>query len=137
MNLDVLVESKIHGISIEPRQEGSDVVLSIVDNDGVRWRLVASSVSDMLATEMRTQNIIDHVVIVGASDEANDSVRQKVYYLLRGKDAETKSDLRWKGVEAVLHDISMSNKCLIEVEPVYGVYVLLIAKSISLERELR
>lgn len=134
MNFDALIECKINGISVVEKMDGQSVLVSIEDNDRNAWILTASAVGDLIVEEMRLQNIIEQISMFEGPAVDNEDARRKIFFLLRGKYPESKIDLVWGGVEKVVADISVGNCFLLEIEPVYGAYVLMIAQSISLER---
>ena len=134
MNLDALVEVMIRGISVAKGTGGRSVLVNMEDNDGNVWILTASEVSELLVEEMRLQNIIEQIVLFDGSAVDSEDARKKIFFLLRGKYPESKDDLAWDGVEKAVADISNGKTCLLEIAPVYGAYVLLIARAISLEK---
>ncbi len=132
MNFDAFVECKINTVSVVETTEGDNVLIYIIDHENNQWLLTASTVSDLLLNEMRLQNIIDRINLF---DKNNiEDVREKIFYLLRGRNSENKEELAWEGVEKVVKNTQASKSVFLEIEAVYGAYVLLIAKDIVLSR---
>ena len=138
MDFGSLVESMIYGISIskQPGEYSSSkhiVSIDIEDNYKNRWSLTATGVSDLCIKSLCIQNIIHEVYLFEGVSSDCDDVRNKIHFLLDAGDQSNKNDWVWKLVEQFVTSISAGQACLLEIEPVCGAYILMIAESISLK----
>lgn len=99
-----------------------------------RMRIVATGVDDYVVSDMRLMNIIDRVNIFDAGnirDEAT-KVAQKIFFIMQGKEPDP-ADLKWPPLQEKMTCIQKGTLKLLEIEPVYGAYILILSKSFNLE----
>jgi hypothetical protein len=135
MNWDMLVEGKIHGLSISSTEPLPNVSIDIVCRKQQRWRLTATHVTQLLSNEMRLQNIIDEVRLVDSAHLAAEEgdCRAAIYFLMHGREAEAEEQLNTQGIDEVIHAIATSQSQLLLVRAVYGATVVLLADQVTLE----
>jgi len=137
MNLDAFIEYEFDSVSVVATSEGDNVLIRILDHEKNRWELTASTVRYFVLNGMCLQNIIERIGIYDASNiEAEfEAVREKIFFLLQGRYPEAKDESVLKDViEKIFRDIRTSRCLLLEIKPVYGAYILLIAGQVSLDR---
>ncbi len=131
INLSELVEADFLSVTISSAEKS--VKLLISDRRGIQWSIHAEGVDDVLVTGMRRSNIIDRVNFVAKRNEITDEVRDKIYFLMREKYPLPK-DLEWSPFMEKIHVIEAEKLCFLEIEPVYGAMVLLLAKKIEVKK---
>ena len=137
MNFDKFVECEFDSVSVVSTPEGDGVLIRILDHEKKRWELTASRVRYFLLTDMCLQNIIESIGVVDefTVDAEFEATREKIFFLLQGRYPEAKDELVMKDfIEKILKDIRTSQCLLLEIKPVYGAYVLLIASHVSLHQ---
>ena len=120
-----------HLIGIKVYQADKVAVLSLQEPAGKGWLLTATEVSEFMVLQMRMQNIIDRISIWNATSNDID-YRSKLYSLIHGKSVEGKDDLNSPVINKAVETIQRGDAVLIELEPVYGALVLILAKEVSL-----
>ena len=138
VNFDNFLECEFDSVSVISTSEGSGVLIRILDHEKKRWELTASSVCYFVLNGMCLQNVIERIWICDASNlvETFEVVREKIFFLLQGRYPEAKDELVLKDViEGILKRIMASQCLMLEITPVYGAYVLLIANRVSLHQE--
>lgn len=120
-----------HLIGIKVYQTDKVVVLSLQEPAGKGWMLTATEVSEFMVLQMRMQNIIDRVSFWNTTSNDID-YRSKLYSLIHGKYVEGKDDLNSPVITKAVETIRRGDAVLIELEPVYGAHVLILAKEASL-----
>lgn len=137
MNLDAFIECEFDSVSVIPTPEGDSVLIRISDHEKKRWELTASGVRYFVLNGMCLQNIIERVGICDASnvDAEFEATREKIFFLLQGRYPEAKDELVLKDVIGKIFQSIRASQCLLlEIKPVYGAYVLLIADQVSLHQ---
>lgn len=134
MNFDFLIETEIQGISIFKTTQNSDVLILVLDHQKNKWILTAHTVDTFSMNYMCLYNIIDRISILDETNTSEDELRKIIFSLLRGVDANKTEELEWKKINEILQKIRLSEFILLEIEPVSGAHILLIAKNISLQK---
>lgn len=137
MKWDILVESQIRALSISSAEPHPDVSIEIVCRAQQRWRLTATHVTHLLASEIRLQNIVDDVTLVDSAHlgaEEGDT-RAAIYFLIHGCEAEAGEQLTTQAIDEVISAISRSQSQLLLIRAVYGATVVLLADKVTLELE--
>jgi len=100
-------------------------------------KIVATGVDDFVVNEMRLSNIVDRVNRFDAMENADEGakVARRLYFLMRGTEPSL-SDLEWPALLEKLARIKDGALSLLEIEPVYGATVLVLAEDIRLESML-
>jgi len=130
MNFSDCVEGHLTGISVDEESKGVD--FSIRLQAGRSVVLSARGVTQLAVSEFREKNIIDRVNAWGHESKVSD-FQHLLVELLTGQ-----TDLAVDGafsslIERQLKAINAGETVLIEIEPVYGARVLMLAKSIALQ----
>lgn len=135
MSFEQFIECEFDSVSVISTLEGDNVLIRIVDHEKKRWELTSSTVRYFVLNGMSLQNIIERIDIYDASniDQKFDVVREKIFFLLQGRYPETNDKFVLTDViDKIYQDIKISKCTLLEITPVYGAYVLLIAGQVSL-----
>ena len=138
MNLwDLLCEATIDAVFLYPAAKEIRIDLTIPWEKRPKCKLVASGVEDFLVNEMSLSNIVDRLIRYDEKRLVLDKneVAQRLFFLMRGKNA-SETDLAWPALEKNLSLIRSGDLTLIEIEPVYGASILLLAKTITLEEKI-
>lgn len=125
--LKSLIEATVEYVNIDP--VGKKLCIGIVSaNKEKLIQIVADGVDDLLVNDLRLSNIIDQVLIheVGESSE----VAERLFYFLRGVKP-TPSDLEWEVLKNKLACIKKGDLTFIEIEPVYGAVIMILAARIE------
>ncbi|WP_026096991.1 hypothetical protein, partial [Ideonella sp. B508-1] len=99
-----------------------------------RKQMWQTGVDDLVVNEMRLSNIVDRVNRFNANDiqEEGSEVMSRLFFLMRGEEPEP-SDLEWPALQEKRASIRAGKLSLLEVEPVYGATILILAKDFRLE----
>ncbi len=141
INFNEFVECEIDSVSVVKGSQLNNIEICISDHNNQKWKLIAIDTSEFIMEEVRLQNIIQNIYlydknnITGLKNNAeSESLRKKVFYLLRGRQPENNQDLTWGGVNNIVEGIKSSKQVFLEIEAVYGASTLLISKSISISK---
>lgn len=129
MSWDCLIEAEL--VSIKTSIANRCVELSVSDHQDNNWVVCADGVDDFLVSEMRLTNIIDKTVLVGGQEDVSDSVKERVYYLMRGEFPVAR-DFDWAPFREKIKSIQRGELFFFEMVPVYGAHVIVIAERVSL-----
>lgn len=140
MKIDDFIECDINSVSVVSEPNGRKKVLfCILDHNKNKWELCADDVKYFLLNGMCLQNLIESINLYKTSNinECLEDVRSKVFYLLQGRypEAQDEEFLR-EVVEKKIDDIKASTSLLLEIQPVYGAYILLMTSGISITQIL-
>lgn len=138
MNFDAFIECVFDSVSIESLAEGQNVHIRILDHEKNRWILTATAVNAFSLNDMCLQNIIDHISLYDMSNVDSDieGIQRKIFFLLQGRFPVAEDELILKeSIERIFKDIRESRSLLLEIEPVCGAEVLLLAKHVFLHCE--
>jgi hypothetical protein len=125
-----VTEAYLLGVSTEPTRR--EVTLTFRDPGGRReFRLVAAQVEYMVIDEFLHQNIVHEVRLFGSGTERR-VVQDLLASLYYNKDS---ADVVEDGLQSRLEESTRfvldGRRALLEIEPVYGARVLLLAESIE------
>lgn len=131
---DELVESTIESIHTDSKNKRVYIQLTCVWEGGGRRRLSAVGVDDFFANEMRLSNVVEQVKIFDSTcNEVSDAeLADRLFFLMRGKEL-TPPDLEWSQLLNKMSRIRSGELVLLEVEPIYGVSVLILAEEVWIE----
>lgn len=129
-DLDRFVEGRLTGVQVSSDEMA--VSLSLCEADGCRWKLEASEVSDFMVLEMRLQNIVDRGLIWDAS-HTEVALREKLAVLVHGSSRRS-DETEALPVTSQLELIMSKRAELVELEPVFGAHVLILAAKFALEK---
>lgn len=134
MNLDHLVECVIHTVSVVNNDAGIHVKFFILDHERKHLALMACGTNNFILDGMRQQNIIDNVNVFDSNDMKKDDTKNKLFYLVSGRQLDSKENLSWawKLVEERIEKMKSSKEIMVEIEAVSGAYVLLTANRLLL-----
>jgi len=130
-DLNSLVEAAVHSIQVDPSRKEVRIELSYAGSDK-KAVLFAGGVDDFVADEMRLSNVVDRVKVFGAEEDADSSTANCLFYLMRGRLPDA-GELEWPALQDRLTAIRSGALTLLELEPVYGAKVLLLARVIELQ----
>ncbi len=127
LNIADCVEAHIVEVRVPEQTKSVRIVLRLVGGDTAV--LTAECVDRIIANEFREQNIIDRITVWdGRSDREN--IQRRLGELI-GNDiipADHFSSL----IASEMELIAKGEKILVEIEPVYGVWLLMLTKRISI-----
>lgn len=131
---DLLIESTIDSIRVDSdyKEVWIDVTCAWEGKD--RKRIVATGVDDFVVNEMRLLNVVDRVSRFDANHIKDDSdeIARRLFFLMQGREPSS-SDLEWPSLRENLIRIQEGALCLLDVEPVYGAKILILAEDFRLE----
>jgi hypothetical protein len=129
-----LVESTIDAIHVDSTNKAVVIEVTCAWEGKGRKRIVATGVDDFVVNEMRLSNIVDRVSRFGAVDfnGKNAEIARRLFVLMRGKEP-SQSDLEWPALKNKLACIRDGSLCLLEIEPVYGATIMILATGFRLE----
>ncbi|HWX66567.1 MAG TPA: hypothetical protein VNZ27_09105 [Rhodanobacter sp.] len=128
MNLDALVEAKLISITFSGHNQAE---LAILDVTGKEWLILAEQVDDLFIDEMRMQNLIDEIIFIESSTLLSDAMKKSIYCLMRG-EASINIDFEWEPFKDKIKIIESGALSVLEIVPLYGAYILLLAKKINI-----
>ena len=129
VDFDRFVEG--HITTIETNDQAKSVCIEITDRYGKKARLVASGVREVVAIEMRLQNIIDRISVWNSASK--DSLyRESLHLLICGTLSVRSDDLNSPIIDTVVDSIKRGELIFLEIEPVYGALILLTGKEVSI-----
>ncbi|OYY93774.1 MAG: hypothetical protein B7Y41_09910 [Hydrogenophilales bacterium 28-61-23] len=128
---DSLVEANLYSINVDPTQKEVRIELAYAGSNA-RLVLFATSVDDFVADEMRISNVIDRVRVFGAGDAGDPDTADCLFLLMRGRFPNA-GELEWSALQDRLAAIHRGALTLLEIEPVYGAKILLLAGEIKLQ----
>lgn len=133
MDWDSLVEARLDAIRVDNARKEIRIDLTCPWEGNKPIQIVGIGVDDFCATGMRLSNIVDRVTQYGSEDVKHHSleVARRLFVLMRGDDP-TPSDLEWPSLRERLTAIESGALVLLEMEPVYGVTVLILAEAFSI-----
>jgi hypothetical protein len=134
VDLESLVEATIDAIRVDSANKEVRIEVTCAWDGKLREQVVATGVDDFVVNEMRPSNIIDRVSRFNADNisDKGDELARRLFFLMRGKEASP-SDVGWPPLQEKLGRIRDGALELLEVEPVYGATVLVLAESFRLE----
>ena len=134
--LSNFVEGYVTGIFVTNLSSvGRAVSIFLLDRDRDNFVLKAEGVEKFIANEMREQNIIDRINVWNAKSDEN-SFRQILTTLISGKSEYEKLDDAFLPlIDQHIGAVRDGKKILIEIEPVYGVSVIILARNVSLTKQ--
>lgn len=130
LDFSKFVEGHLTGLMVYQTEKRATLFLQ--EATGKNWVLTATDVSEFITLQMRMQNIIDRISIWDASNDEVD-YRGKIFPLIHGKFVEEKDDLNSPVINQTIETIRRGDAVLVELEPVYGALVLILAREVSLD----
>lgn len=129
---DVLTEATIDAIRVESTKKEIRIDVTCRWEGEKRKQIVAQGVDDFVVNEMRLSNIIDRVTRLDAGDGQETETARRLFFMMRGRKPDT-SDLEWPVLLEKLSRVRTGALILMELEPVYGATVIMLAESFQLE----
>ena len=131
---DALIEASIDAISVDPVKKEIRINLTCMGQEQKRKQIVATGVDDFVVYEMRLSNIVDRVTQFGTNVVAQEEpeIAKRLFFMMRGREPDS-NDLAWPVLIEKLTRIQDGTLRLIEIEPVYGATVMVLARSFQLE----
>lgn len=129
---DVLTEATIDVIRVEPMKKEIRIEVTCRWEGERRKQIVVRGVDDFVVNEMRLSNVIDRVTRLEASDGQEAETSRRLFFMMRGRDPDA-SELDWPVLSEKLARIRTGTLSLMELEPIYGASVMMLAESIQLE----
>jgi hypothetical protein len=96
-----------------------------------RYALTGFDVSKLMVDEFRLQNIVDQISIYDA-DSPLELVKEQVWYLLYGAEVDRSIAGYDEAVSKVVHQIQAGTQKLLGIEPIYGAWLLVLAREFEL-----
>lgn len=126
------VEAHVTGILFSEDDKG----MSIFFRGQARHRstLVAEGVDRFVADKLREQNIVDRIHLWDSASEPND-YWDSLALLLSGVRSDERNEAFWLPVtEREVVAIERGEKVFVEIEPVYGGWIVFLAASIAIKK---
>ncbi|GGL65014.1 hypothetical protein GCM10009091_53790 [Pseudomonas brenneri] len=127
-----LTEATIDGIQVDSTKKEVLINITCMWGSIKRKQIIAKGVQDFTVNEMRLSNIIDRVTRLYADPPQEYETARRVFLMIRGHEPSI-SDLEWPTLLDYLEKIRQGTLTFIEIEPVYGATITLLAESIQLE----
>lgn len=129
-----LVEATIDAIRVDRANKEVWIDVTCAWGGKDRKQIVATGVDDFVVHDMRLSNIVDRVnrFDASASKDEGAEVARLLFFLMRGTEPSP-ADLEWPAFQDKLIRIRDGALSLLEVEPVYGATILVLAEDIRLE----
>ncbi|NMG72973.1 hypothetical protein [Parazoarcus communis] len=131
---DFLVEATIDAIRVDSEKKEVRIDVTCMWQDEKRKQIIATGVDDFVVNEMRLSNIIDRVTRFGTSGVAEEEseTAKRLFFMMRGREPDS-NDLKWPVLIENLDRIRDGTLGLMEIEPVYGATVIVLAQNFQLE----
>ncbi|MCL1621313.1 hypothetical protein [Ralstonia pseudosolanacearum] len=131
---DTLIEATIDAIRVEPEKKEIRIDVTCMWQGKKRKQIIAMGVDDFVVNEMRISNIIDRVIRFGVGGAAEEEAKaaSQLFFMMRGREPNS-HDLEWGVLIEKLDRIRDGRLSLIEIEPVYGAAVIILAESFQIE----
>lgn len=126
MKLSDCVEAHVTGICVDEKSKTIDISLRLQNDD--RTSLRAEGVTQFVANEFREKNIIDRINIWNGQNQPEE-FRPLLVELMTGKFEGIISEAFLPVIDLELAAIARGEKILVEIEPVYGVRAIFLARS--------
>jgi hypothetical protein len=128
MDWSNFIEGYVTGINVAEQEKCINV--SLRDKSGRNFTLTLSGVDRFFAHEMRDRNIIDRVNIWDKGSK-EDEFRETLTVLITGKmDGDFDKNFL-PLIDSEIAAIHQGEKILLEIEPVFGVYIIALCKGIA------
>jgi hypothetical protein len=126
------VEARVIGIILT--EENKSVSVFFRGQAKQQFVLTAEGVDRFVAERFREQNIVDRVHLWNSMSEPND-YRASLALLLSGVPSDQMNEQLWLPVvEREIASIERREKVFVEIEPVFGGWIVLLATSITVSR---
>ena len=137
-NWDYLVEATIDAVQVDPAGKKICIELTCAWEGKDQVRIVATGVDDFVVNQMRLSNIVDRVsrYQAGGSNGEHLDVARRLFFLMQGKEP-SESDLEWPVLREKLNCVQKGTLTLLEIEPVYGAMILVLAEDFRIENSLK
>lgn len=123
------IEAQITGIAVTDPPGGVEVVFRSAAS--ANFSLVAEGVDRLAVSEFREQNIVDEV-LVWDSRSPPGTYRELLTALVSGKDSALVHSTWWPIIETEMRLIRQGVKVLVDIRPVFGARIALLARRIDL-----
>lgn len=129
-----LVEATIDAIRVDSENKEVRIEVTCAWEGKDRKQIVATGVDDFVVNELRLSSIVDRVSLFAVDDIEDEGaeVARRLFFLMRGREPSP-SDFEWPALRDKLARIQDGSLRLLEVEPVYGATVLVLAEDFRLE----
>ncbi|GEM_PF-6477640 len=131
-NWNVLTEATIDAVRVESTKKEIRIDVTCRWKGEERKQIVAQGVDDFVVNEMRLSNIIDRVTRLDAGEGQEEETARRLFFMMRGREPDA-SDLEWPALIGKMGRIRTGELILMELEPVYGATVIVLAESFQLE----
>lgn len=133
-DLNLFVESTITAITLDYTNRRMEVVVQSPWGRKGKKRIVVEGIADLLMRDVRRYNVIDRVIVFSAEDmmDSTSEGAQRLFLLMRGREP-VELDTEWPLLNEALSRLRSEALVLMEVEPVYGTSILVLAKAICIE----
>jgi hypothetical protein len=131
---ETLIESTIDAIYVDATKKEVVIEMTCAWEGAGRKRIVASGVDEFVVTQMRIHNIVDRVnrFSVANSNEKSAEIARYLFILMRGREP-SQADLEWPPLMDKLACVHNGLLSLLEIEPVYGATIMILAIDFQLE----
>jgi hypothetical protein len=128
------IEAHITGITM--LEESKTINISLRGQAKQCFMLVIEGVDRLVANEFREQNIVDRVVLWDLTSEPNE-YRASLAALVSGASEDQIEDTWQPLIEKEIASIQQGEKVFVSIEPVYGVWIVLLARKVTVMPQRR
>lgn len=131
---EILTEATIDAIRVEPMKKEVRIDVTCRWQGEERKQIVAKGVDDFVVNEMRLTNIIDRVTRfdVDVDGDSEKEAARRLFLMMRGHEPSVR-DLESPVLLEKLSRIRAGSLILMEIEPVYGATVIILATGFKIE----
>lgn len=127
------VEARMMGVSL--MNDKNELRISFRGHEAKRFVLLAEGVDRCVVTDFREQNIVDRVHRWDSTSELG-RYRESLVMLITGANTES-ADPAWQAsISKEISAIQAGQKVFVEIEPVYGAAVAILARSATVVVDL-
>lgn len=123
-----------HVIAISVMEQTKSVRISLRSPSSILFAIVVDGVDQLMIEEFRFRNIVDRVH-VWSSANAPEQYRDCLKALVAGKSEGRVSEFWRTRVEDETRSIQSGQRILVEIEPVYGAWIMILGQKIELVAE--
>jgi len=131
-NFGILTKCEIQSVAVRNMIGDKEIELTVKCNDNSRYSLIAKGTSGFHLAGMRLRNIIGQVVFFGGCKFEDREFKRKLFVLNYGRLPKNDPEEYWRRINKETEEVKKQEKVLMEIIPLYGAYILILAHSFSL-----
>lgn len=128
------VEGRLAGVILRDQDNAVDIYIS--NRLRQKYTLTARGLKELRVWEMRHKNIIDRISLWDASSPETE-YKERLAFLIYGAQEEKNKGApeSMAALAEAIESIRAGNAVLVEMEPVYGALILILAESVVISPE--